>query len=128
MVPRRKSFLFKDAYSSDDYTSAILLQQFLTGLLSPIRRQLLLHSKPEILHQAIKEAVNVEYALNFDTGLEDTQEVNVVQSKPPTQDSAVVHKLQESLDQIVKCLETLEAIWKQTPVQATQQYSCQVLL
>ena len=83
MVPRKKvsmelKRLFKDAYSSDDYTSAILLQRFLTGLLSPIRRQLLLHSKLETLHQAIKDAVNVEYALNFDTGLEDAQEVNVV--------------------------------------------------
>ena len=75
------------------------------------------------LHQAIKDAVNVEYALNFDNGLEDTQEVNVVQSKPPIQDSSVAHKLQESLNQIIKCLETLEAIWKQTPVQATEQYT-----
>ena len=116
--------LIKDTYSSDDYTSAILLQWFLTGLLSPVCRQLLLHGKPETLHQAIKDAVNVECALNFDTGLEDTQEVNVIQSKPPTQDSTVAHKLQGSLDQIVKCLETnLEAIWKQTPVQATQQYT-----
>ena len=90
--------LFKDAYWSDYYTSAILLQRFLTGLLSPIHHQLLLHGKPETLHQAIKDAVNVEY----DTGLEDTQEFNVVQSKPPAQDSSVAHKLQESLDQIVK--------------------------
>ena len=77
--------LIKDTYSSDDYTSTILLQWFLTGLLSLIHHQLLLHSKPETLHQAIKDAiVNVEYALNFDTGLEDTQAVNVIQSKPST--------------------------------------------
>ena len=83
MVPRRKSFngaqkAFKNASSSDDYTSAILIQWFLTGLLSPIRCQLLLHSKPETLHQAIKEAVNVEYALNFYTSheLENTQETS----------------------------------------------------
>ena len=101
-----------------------MLQRFLTGLLSPIHHQLLLHGKPETLHQAIKDAVNVEY----DTGLEDTQELNVVQNKPPTQDSSVAHKLQESLDQIVKCLETLEAIWKQTPVQASHTTVYQVLL
>ena len=115
--------LFKDAYSSDDYTSAILLQRFLTGLLSPIRRQLLLHGKPETLQQAIKDAVNVEYALNFDTGLEETQDVNVVQRKHPIQDSSVAHKLQESLDQIVKRLETLEAVQKQPPVEAPRQYT-----
>ena len=116
--------LFKEAYSTDDYTSTILLQRFLTGLLPPIRRQLLLHGKPETLQQAIKDAINVEYALSFDTGLDDTQEVvNVVQHKPPTQESAATHKLQESLDQIIKRLDTLEAVQKQPAVQPTQQYT-----
>lgn len=115
--------LFKEAYSTDDYTSAILLQRFLTGLLSPIRRQLLLRGKPETLQQAIKDAINVEYALNFDTGFEDTQEVNVVQRKPPIQEPSATHKLQESLDQIIKRLESLEAVQKQPPVQPPQQYA-----
>ena len=46
--------LFKEAYSSDDYTSAILLQRFLTGLDPPIHRQLLLHGKPDILQHYSK--------------------------------------------------------------------------
>lgn len=52
------------------------------GLLSPICCQLLLLGKPETLEQAVNDAINVEYALNFDAGLEDTQDVNVVQCKP----------------------------------------------
>lgn len=115
--------LFKEAYASDDYTSAILLQRFLTGLHPPIRRQLLLRGKPETLQQAITDAINVEYALNFDSGLEETQDVNVVQQKPPAQNTSATHKLQESLDQIIKRLETLEAVQKQPPVHTPQQYA-----
>ena len=54
----------------------MMLQHFLMGLKPSIRRQLLLHGKPKILQQAIATATNVEYALNFETLAEDTQEVN----------------------------------------------------
>ena len=114
--------LFTEAYASDDYSSAILLQRFLTGLHPSIRRQLLLHGKPETLQQAIAAGTNVEYALNFDTSAGDIQEVNAVQRKPPVQDTST-HKLQESLDEILKRLETLEAVQKQPPTQAQQQYT-----
>ena len=114
--------LFREAYASDDYSSAILLQRFLTGLHPSIRRQLLLHGKPDTLQEAIAAGTNVEYALNFDTSAGDTQEVNAVQRKPPVQDTST-HKLQESLDEILKRLETLEAVQKQPPTQAQQQYA-----
>ena len=45
------------------------------------------------------------------------QDVNVIQCKAH-QDSSATHKLQESLDQIVKRLETLETVQKQPPAQA----------
>ena len=57
--------LFTEAYASENLTSAILLQRFLTGLLPPIHRQLLLQGKPETLAQTVKDTANVEYALNF---------------------------------------------------------------
>ena len=57
--------LFTEAYETENSTSAILVQRFLTGLLPPIRRQLLLQGKPGTLIQAVKDAVKVEYALNF---------------------------------------------------------------
>ena len=100
--------------------SAILLQHFLTGLQPPIRRQLLLHGKPETLQQAISATINVEFALNFDAAAEDTQDINDVQCKHPAQDTPAAHKLQESLDQILKRLETLEAVHKQPPAQVQQ--------
>jgi len=50
-------------------------------LLLSIHHQLLLHGRPDMLQQAIQEAKNVEYALNFDTGIEDTQDVNIIQNK-----------------------------------------------
>ena len=99
-----------------------MLQHFLTGLQLSIHHQLLLHEKPEILQQAIATATNVEYALNFDTSAEDTQEINAIQRKPPVQDASSTHKLQESLDHILKCLEFLEAVQKQ-PTKAQQQFA-----
>ena len=115
--------LYKEAYTSDDYySSALMLLRFLTGLQLSIRRQLLLHGKPETLQQAIAAATNVEYALNFDTAAENTQEVNAIQRKPPVQDASSTHKLQESLDHILKHLESLEAVQKQ-PTQIRQQFA-----
>ena len=57
--------LFTEAYASKNPTSAILLQRFLTGLLPPFRRQLLLQGKSETVAQAVKDVANIEYALNF---------------------------------------------------------------
>ena len=80
----------------------------------PIRRQLLLQGKPDTLTQAIKDAVNIEFALNF-AGEADSnsQEVNAVHHKP-RQEPSGHNKLQESLDQIVKRLEALETSQRQS--------------
>ena len=51
--------LFKEACSTEDFTSIILLQRFLTGLLPPIRRQLLLQGKPNTLDEAVRDATNI---------------------------------------------------------------------
>jgi len=57
--------MFAEAYATENSTSSILVQHFLIGLLPPIRHQLLLQGKPARLAQALKDAVNIEYALNF---------------------------------------------------------------
>ena len=114
--------LFKEAYGSEETTSPILLQRFLTGLLPPIRRELLFKGKPETLVQGIKDAEGVEYALNFATESESPQDVNVIRPKCQTHET-VPDKLQESLDQIVKRLDALETSQKpQPPPQQSLRY------
>ena len=48
-------------------TSAVLLQRFLTGLCSEIGQQLLLRKKPPNFADALKDAIDIEYALQFDS-------------------------------------------------------------
>ena len=98
----------------------MLVQRFLTGLLPPIRRQLLLQGKPGTLTRAVKDAVKIEYALNFAGEADDSQEVNVVHRKPSTQEPSGYNNLQESLDQISKRLEALEMGQKQSPLPRTE--------
>ena len=95
-------------------SSTVLLQCFLTGVLPPIRRQLLLWGQPNTLDEAVRDAANVEYALTFAEEADNTQEVNVIRHKPSTQELSGQNKLQESLDQIVKRLEALETVQKQS--------------
>jgi len=85
--------LFAEAYATENSNSGILVQRFLTGLLPPIRHQLLLRGKPNTLAQAFKDAVNIEYALNFTGKADSSQEVNVVCRKPPTQERSGHNKL-----------------------------------
>ena len=112
--------LFTEAYETENSTSAILVQLFLTGLLPPIRHQLLLQGKPGTLTQAVKDAVKIEYALNFAGEADNSEEVNVVHRKPSTQEPSGYNKLQESLYQISKCLEALEMGQKQSPLPPTE--------
>ena len=113
--------LFKEAYPTEELTSAVLLQRFLTGLLPPIRRQLLLHGKPDTLQQTIQDAKNVEYALNFDAGLENTQDINIVKHKTKQEANKVKtpQKVQDSLDQIIRRLESLETAQTQAQMSPT---------
>ena len=71
--------LFIQAYPEEKVTSSVLLQQFLTGLRASVSKQVLLRGQPENLEEAISEATQVEYALNFDAQARHTSgDVNVV--------------------------------------------------
>ena len=69
---------FQRAYPSEDITFGILLQCFLTGLLVPVSRQMLLCGRPATFAQAIKDATETEYALNFEKQSEPEQEINAI--------------------------------------------------
>ena len=112
--------LFKEAYPTEQLTSTILLQRFLTGLSLKICQQLLLHGKPETLHQAVDDATAIEYALNFEEEKDDLHEISTVHHKLQPQSFKGTQKLQSSLDEIVKCLEALET--HQQPVAHPQRY------
>lgn len=120
--------LFKEAYPEENLTSTVLLQRFMTGLRPTIARQLLLKGKPENLEEAVKAALDVEYALAFADGVEGTygcaykpcevkREVNTVQ----TQRDDKVDQLQRALEDMTKKLESLEAELRRE--QRPQQYA-----
>ena len=91
--------LFKEAFVSDDYSSAILYTATLlhrsTATYVSVINCFYMGSWRHYVYvqQAIAAAVDVEYALNFDTAAEDTQDINVVQFKHPIQDAPAIHKL-----------------------------------
>ena len=97
--------LFGQAYLSEEPTSGILLQRFLTGLLPSLSRQLLLRGKPTTLEQAIKDAGEIEYALSFETSVEPPKELNVL---PPNTGPTELERLQETVRKMSKQLEELE--------------------
>ena len=117
--------LFKEAYPEEQFTSAILVQRFLTGLLPKVREQVLLHGKPDTLQRAVEDAINIEYVLNFKPPIEEAQEVHAIHWKTQPQETQTSTKLQDSLDQIVKCLEALEKVKQPSPrpQPRPQQYS-----
>jgi len=112
---------FKEAYPEEQLTSAILVQRFLTGLLPKVREQLLLRGKPDTLQRAVEDAINIEYALNFEKPLEDVQEVHAIHRKTQPQETQTSTKLQDSLDEIVRRLEALEKVKQSSP--RPQRYS-----
>jgi len=75
--------LFVQAYPNKSTMSAILPQRFLTGLCTPISRQLLLRGKPELLENTMKDAHEVEYALELGTSGQKPDTMNAVTVKPP---------------------------------------------
>ena len=103
------SRLFSQAYPTEAPASDMLLQRFLTGILPSIGRQLLLRGKPTTFKQAIKDASDIEYALNFEPSPEQLpesrKEINVVTQK---QGPMELQKLQETLDRVSTRLEALE--------------------
>jgi len=100
--------LFTESYPDEEQTSAILLQRFLTGLSPSIFRQLLLKGKPSSLTNAIADATNVEYALNFESTHDDQHEINVVHHKQEVSRNEEPQKLQLAIDQMTKKLEALK--------------------
>ena len=65
--------LFKQAYPAKATDSTVLQQKFLTGLQPSIARQLLLKQRPKRLSDAIKDAVAIEYALQFDKSITEAK-------------------------------------------------------
>ena len=93
-----------ESYPDKQTTSAILLQQFLTGLLPTILCQLLLKGKPR---GGVVDARDIEFAFAFEPPQDEQQDINVVHNKAlPTTTEA--QKLQSILEQVTKHLETLE--------------------
>ena len=69
-------------------TSAVLLQHFLTGLRPEIGRQLLLTNKPANFADALKDAIDIEYALQF---------LSFIQFITSTMGAGVPHKNSEEI-------------------------------
>ncbi|XP_065900992.1 uncharacterized protein [Dysidea avara] len=86
-------------------TSSVLLQRLLTGLLPEISRQLLLRSKPTTFTAAVKDATEIEYALEFG-GEEDG--VHAIRPTQPTPEQSNATALHQKLDSLTKRLESLE--------------------
>ena len=90
--------LYKSAYPGESLTSAVLLQRFLTGLHPEIGRQLLLRKKPANFADALKDAIDIEYALQFDSS-DDTINAIGRGARKTTQslDTAPLHQTLEML-------------------------------
>ena len=78
-------------------TSAVLPQQFLTGLHPEIGRQLLLRNRPANFADALKDTIDIEYALQFDSS-DDT--INVIgrgtRQTAQSSDTAPLHQTLET--------------------------------
>ena len=100
--------LFKQAYPDEDVTSGILFQHLLTGLHVPESLQIQLHGQPTTFEPAIKEAMEIEYALNFETKAEPVKVINAVSNHDPLREPNVEMQQQKTLDQMTKHIESLE--------------------
>ena len=109
--------LFKIAYPEEAATSTVLLQWFVTGLCSDIGRQLLLKKTPTNFAAALKDAVDIEYALEFNN-LGDS--INTLTRKPTiTTESQDAAALRRSLEALTKRLDSLETTLQRTQSQTT---------
>ena len=93
-------------------TSAVLLQHFLTGLCPGIDRQLLLKNKPANFADALKDAIDIKYALQFDSS-DDTIHAIGRGSRKTTQSSDIA-PLHQTLETLNKRLESLEGTMQKT--------------
>ena len=98
--------LYKSAYPGEAMTSTVLFQRFLTGLRSEIACQLLLRNRPTDFAAALKDAIEIEYGLEFDNQ-DDT--INAIgrtaQKTTPTPDASLC----QTSEMLTKRLKSLEA-------------------
>ena len=100
--------LFQQAYPTEPTTSTVLLQRFVTGLRGPISKQLLLRKRPDNLAQAIEDAVEIEYAINFDTTADHQQRaINIVREEN-TGAKLQQETLSTALEEMTKRMTALE--------------------
>ena len=97
-------------YPGEALTSAVLLQRFLTGLRPEIDCQLLLHQKPANFNAGVKDAMAIEYALEF--GREDNT-IHSVWQKQKTGEEAP-----NTLHALIKRLESLEMTIQKSQVKS----------
>ena len=97
--------LFKDAYPAESIASVVLLQHFLTGLRPEISCQLLLRNRPETFANALKDAEEIEYALEFDGSGEG---INAIEHKKRHSEHLDTPALSQILEALTKRLESLE--------------------
>ena len=93
--------LFKSTFPAEGMTSSVLLQRFLTGLCPDISCQLLLSSRPTTFIAAVKNATNVEYALEF--GGEEVG-IHAIRPTQPTPEPSYAAALHQKLDALTKRL------------------------
>ena len=103
-------WLFREAYPTGDVDTPVFLQRFLTGLLQPIAKQVLLQGRPGSMEEAVKVATDIQYALQF--GEVDTEEVYpLVDPKVPTGTEKIPEalvQLQQAVEQLMRRFDALE--------------------
>lgn len=104
--------LFKNAYPDESMASAVLLQRFLTGLRPEIGRQLLLRNRPTTFADALKDAVEIEYALELDDLGEGIHAVAQSKRQLEHLDNTA---LTQTLEALTKRLESLETTLQKKP-------------
>ena len=94
--------LFKNTYLEE----SVLLQRFLTGLGPEIARQLLLCNRPENFADALKDAVEIEYALQFDGSGNAIHRVDQGKRQSEHVNGATPSQIFEALTKTLQSLQT----------------------
>lgn len=98
--------LFRNAYPDESMASAVLLQRFLTGLRPEIARQLLLRNRPANFADALKDAVEIEYALEFEGAGDSIHAIEQRKRQSAGMDETTLSKTLEALTKRLESLET----------------------
>ena len=95
--------LYSRAYPGEDTQSIVLVQRLLMSLQAPISQQLLLKERLATMYQAVKGAIDVEYALQFG---QETVEVHAVQR---TIEDKRLEQLTQTVERMATQMEKLES-------------------